>query len=117
MATLEIKSIEFKLEEKEVQLFVNGEQAGFLALSSLGGAYQIEEVEIEKQFRGMGFYKQLLIAGLQMKKADMLISNCRNYNSNPIYASWTGNEDLDKDRQVNVYLSGESLCFDIDENE
>jgi hypothetical protein len=74
-------------------------------------------VKIEKEFRGMGFYKQMLIAALQMKKADMLISNNRNYNSNPIYASWAGVEDLDKDQQVNVYLTGETLCFDIDEYE
>lgn len=107
--------ISYSIENGTVYLDINGEQAGYIKLSDMGGAYQIEKSEIDEEYRGKGYYKGLLLAAIQLTGAAMLISNERNENSNRAYISWTGNDDLEGDQQVNIYVVGEKMFFDIDE--
>lgn len=96
--------------EKEylfVRLHIDGEFVGELKIDEEDG--HIEYIEIQPEFQGKGFYKMLLLAGLQ--EVPELYSNDRNVFSNPAYKHWL-NEDLLKCEDV-VYITieNDSLKF------
>jgi len=115
----EMKNYTVQLNDENVrpviELVIDGEVVGRVVLSSLGtGAYYIEEAEIDKEYRGKGFYTVMLIACFQIAGAEMLVSNNRNADSNGAYEHWTGQE-LSYDQEVTIGLYGDSLGFDVSE--
>ena len=105
----------FELNGSEIEMYVDGIYAGHLNTVSEGsGIFRVEKVEIENEFRGMGLYRQLLVATFGLKKCDIIRSFERNYLSNPIYCAWTG-EDIDGDKIVWIQCFGGKLEFTVDE--
>jgi len=96
-----MKNQEFKYEEETmtVTMFIDSNDAGFITVSE----DKIEEIEIKKEYRGRGFYTQLLIAALNMSGIDSLRSCNRNEDSNPCWEKWTG-ETLEIDDNCYVCL-------------
>jgi ribosomal protein S18 acetylase RimI-like enzyme len=105
------KNLTFTRSERTVKLTVDGEEVGHIEVADLGGAYYIEDVNIDPQFRGRGFYKMLLIAVFQLFGAEMLVSNNRSDTANFCYEKWTGQE-LERTQEVTIGLYGEQIEFE-----
>ena len=111
MTTFNFSSDNFQ----KVTLEIDGQYAGQITVASEGGNnFRIEDVEVEKEYRGKGFYKALIIAAFNLFDIKTLRSENRNYRSNPVYQHWTGNEDLGENENVWISIDGETLSFDID---
>ena len=98
--------------EKEylfVYLNIGGVLVGELKIDEEDG--HIEFVEIQPDFKGKGFYKMLLLAGLQ--EVPELYSDDRNVFSNPAYKHWTNDNLLSCEDTVYIEIENESLKFQI----
>ena len=108
------KKIEYIKEGNKILLLIDNELAGHLQVSDQGcGEYNIEYVLIEKNFRGKGFYKCLLIRAFSLFSIYSLTSFNRNCYSNPIYENWTG-EDLDEKEYIYISIEDEKLVFTLE---
>lgn len=108
-----MNNINITKEDSKVVLEIGCEKVAFLKVANEGfGSYRIENIEIDEEYRGRGFYKMLLIAAFNIFGIDTLRSDNRNHNSNPIYCKWT-NSDISGDDQVYIQLCGESLEFTV----
>jgi len=90
-------------EDYKVEMTIDDNEAGFIEVSD----DRIQKVFIEKEYRGLGLYTQLLICALNMSGIDSLRSCDRNDNSNPIWEKWIG-EELD-------YTDNCYVCLDDNE--
>ena len=106
----------FSVNGTEIEMTIDGVYAGHLEIHSEGcGVYRVEKVEIEKDFRGLGLYRQMLVMAFSLKKCDIIKSNNRNYLSNPIYCNWTSQE-IDEKQLVWIQCFGSSLDFTVDQD-
>lgn len=85
-----MKNLNFNWNEEDlkVEMTIDGEEAGFIEVSEA----QIEKIFIEKKYRGLGLYSQLLISALNMSGIDSLRSCDRNEISNHVWEKFTGEE-------------------------
>jgi len=114
-----MKKIEFAKNEQESQidLIIDGVAAGFCSFDdSNGGFARMGKIEIDEDYRGMGFYRQLLVNMCRVFNLQGFYSHERNSVSNRIYERWVG-EELDEDKQVDVWCDGEHLEFAIPEED
>ncbi|WP_077920391.1 hypothetical protein [Spirosoma sp. 209] len=121
METLSFKNISFSAEVEDgepivtISLLIDGEKQGQLVIARTGtyNQYAIDGVEINPAFRGMGFYRQLLMNALNMVSGcDSLLSAERNIDSNPVYQYWTGKELAVSDK-VEISIYRDTLEFDV----
>jgi len=113
--------LELVLNENDsdtICLQVNGTDAGYICFNNINEniVAHIEDVQIEREFRGRGYYRMLLTAIFNLAGYDVLFSDNRNSSSNPIYEKWTGSE-LEDDQPIEIRLDGEDFEFDIIEEE
>ena len=113
MTSIEIKKDETR-EFNTVVLLIDGFEKGFFTVASEGlYAFRVENVNIDTDLRGKGFYKMLITAAFNIFNIDTLRSSSRNHNSNPVYEYWCGQE-LANDDTVFIQLENETLVFTVD---
>lgn len=113
MATQTINS-GFEVDGTAINLMIDGEVCGSLMVvceSFLFGDYYIEKIDIDSEYRGMGFYRQLLMAAFELKSISTLRSDNRNSKSNPAYRKWTGDGSLKSKTPVHISLENNNLIF------
>jgi len=105
--TAKISNISFSYDEtaEVCTMTVNNEEAGEIKLAG----EDIMLAEIYDEFQGRGLYSMFLTAALNLSGKQVLYSTDRNEFSNPCYEKWTGNEDLEKEEKVVVFIDSEKL--------
>ena len=102
------------LDFNTVELYVDGQQAGFINYEGRNGdVARMGEIFINPQFRGKGFYRQLIRNMCSLYGLEGVYSHTRNEESNAIYKFWTGYDDLSPDDQVDIWVNGETLDFEV----
>lgn len=114
-----MNNIEFCIENENygfpaIELIIDGIVRGSFEVANEGfGSFRIENVVIDSEYRGKGFYKMLIIAAFNMFSIDTLRSDNRNEKSNPCYEKWCG-QDLCENETVFIQRDGEQLIFTVD---
>ena len=98
-------------------LTIDGKDAGFLEKGEgSDSCRQIGHVEIKEEFKGKGLYRLFIAAILQTSEVEQFYSDNRNYESNPVWEHWTG-EQLEYDTMCYVDVNPDgTLDFMTEEN-